>query len=94
MFLKEYEKLDNFVQKIAKDKVFEYRKCGYNYLYLIKENYTIKITEQSKITLKYDDVLLFEKGMLLLDLKQKKEVIKLFVKMVYIFIEIQGYRSI
>lgn len=93
-YLKKYDKIDKFVQKTAKNKVFEYRKCGYNHLYLIKENYEIRITDMSVIKLFYKEHLLFTKNIMILDLEQQKRVITLFIKMVYTFIELEGYKSI
>ena len=73
LYLHKCDKLDKFVQKTAKNKVFEYRKCGYNYLYLIKENYEIRITEMSVVKLFYKEHLLFTKNIMILDLEQQKK---------------------
>lgn len=95
LYLDKCKRFDKFMQKVAKDKGFEYRKNGYNYLYLVKENYTIKITELSVIKIVYkEEHLLFQKNIMLLDLEQQKKVINLFIKMIYVFIGLEGYHSI
>ena len=94
-YLEEYDKLDDFIQNKAKQYRFEYRKNGYAHLYLVKDDYMIRIVEKSKIEIFYkEEHKLYDKGILLLDLKQKKEVIELFIKMVCIFIKISKYSSI
>lgn len=85
-----YKHFEEFKKVFNRYKSFEFRHTGTDYLYLVKEDFTIKLKHFELVEIEFkDSIILKFKFLYFYDIKDKIEILRKCIKLVNSIIEIK-----